>query len=132
MNKNIPYVETVKAYIQGDTSEGTALKIQKHAISGLKTQIANMEGETLNKQESIEDAEENFEKCLANGGTLMSKSEDRTLYVRKLIEAKQRVTEAYEALEDHQATLIFLKDCLNRVSNIKSEVEESVTSEKES
>jgi len=108
MAKNI-FLATVMAYITGDTDTQKGLKIQKQAISALKTQISNLEGETINKEEAIEDAKEALNKAFANNGTLMSSSEERTRYVKNLIEYNEKVKDAEEALEVHLATISFLK-----------------------
>jgi len=111
MKKNF-FLATAMAYITGDTDTAKALKIQKYAISSLKTQIANMEGETIAKEEAIEDAKEAFNKAFVNNGELMSAAKDRTKYVENLIAAKGNVEDAEEALANHIATIKFLKEQL--------------------
>lgn len=111
MAKNF-FLATAMAYITGDTDTARALKIQKYAISGLKTQIANMEGETISKQEAIDDAKEAFNKAFVNGGELMSAASDRTRYVQNLIAAKEKIEEAQETYDNHVATIKFLKEQL--------------------
>lgn len=111
MAKNL-FLAQAMAYITGDTDTVKALKIQKYAISGLKTQIANMEGETISKQEAIDDAKEAFNKAFVNSGELMSAASDRTQYVKNLIAAKGVIEDAEEAYENHIATIAFLKEQL--------------------
>ena len=112
MAKKNFFLATAMAYITGDSDTAKALKIQKYAISGLKTQIANMEGETISKQEAIDDAKEAFNKAFVNNGQLMSAASDRTQYVKNLISAQEAVENAKEALENHLATIAFLKEQL--------------------
>lgn len=111
MAKNF-FLAQAMAYITGDTDTSRALKIQKQAISGLKTQISNMEAETINKEEVVEDAKEAFNKAFVNNGALMSTSADRTHYVSKLVKAKEEIEDAKEALDSHLATISFLKEQL--------------------
>jgi hypothetical protein len=111
MAKNF-FLAQAMAYITGDTDTSRALKIQKQAISGLRTQISNMEAETINKEEVVDDAKEAFNKAFVNNGVLMSTAKERTDYVTKLIESKEAIADAEEALKSHVATISFLKEQL--------------------
>jgi len=120
MAKNF-FLAQALAYITGDTDTSRALKIQKQAISGLKTQISNMEAETINKEEVVEDAKEAFNKAFVNNGALMSTSTDRTAYVSKLINAKEAIESAKESLDTHLATISFLKEQLEIAEQLDTE-----------
>jgi len=109
------FVKQIVAMITGDSATETAIKIQRQAESALKVQISNREAETVNLETNIEDAKAAEAKAFVNNGQLMSSQEDRAAYVRNLTEARNRVIEAEEALEDHLKTLDFLKEKLKEV-----------------
>lgn len=106
MNK---FVKLIVATLTGDTATETALKIQRQAESALKIQIANREAETVNLEGAIEDARAAEQKAFTNEGKLMPTAEDRAQYVKNLINARNAVIAAEEALEEHNKALEFLK-----------------------
>jgi len=118
------FVKQIVAMITGDSATETAIKIQRQAESALKVQISNREAETVNLETNIEDAKAAEAKAFVNNGQLMSSQEDRAAYVRKLTEARNKVIEAEEALEDHLKTLEFLKEKLVEVQ--KSDMTDSI------
>lgn len=120
MAKNF-FLAQAMAYITGDTDTSRALKIQKQAISGLKTQISNMEAETINKEEVVDDATEAFKKAFVNSGVLMSSSAERTQYVTNLVKSKEAITDAEEDLASHVATISFLKEQLTLAEELDTE-----------
>lgn len=112
MNK---FVKQIVAMITGDTATETALKIQRQAESALKVQLANREAETVNLESNIEDAKLAEEKAFINGGQLMASADERTQYVRNLMNARNKVMEAQEALKDHVDAIEFLRAKLKEV-----------------
>lgn len=118
------FVKQIVAMITGDSATETAIKIQRQAESALKVQISNREAETVNLETNIEDAKAAEAKAFVNNGQLMSSQEDRAAYVRNLTEARNKVIEAEEALEDHLKTLEFLKEKLVEVQ--KSDMTDSI------
>lgn len=106
------YVKSVIAIITGDDAEAKALKIQRQAESGLKTQIASLEGDTISFEDAVTDAEEALEKATFSNGELFT---DRNQYVRDLIQCQNNLTTAKQNLEAHTAKLDFLKERLQIV-----------------
>jgi len=112
------FVKQIIAMITGDTATETAMKIKRQAESALKVQIANREAETVNLESAVEDAKAEQLKAFANYGKTMETTEARADYVRTLVLAEQRISDAEEALEIHLTTLEFLRGKLAEVSAI--------------
>jgi exonuclease VII small subunit len=100
------FVKEVVAIIAGDNAEATGQKILRQADSGLKTQIASLNGDTIALEDSIEDALEGLKLARVNNGKLIT---DRNQYVRNLLEAKNKLTDAQDALEAHLEKIAFLQ-----------------------
>jgi hypothetical protein len=100
------FVKEVVAILQGDNAEATGQKILRQADSGLKTQIASLNGDTIALEDSIEDALEGLKLARVNNGKLIT---DRNQYVRNLLEAKNKLTDAQDALEAHLEKIAFLQ-----------------------
>jgi chromosome segregation ATPase len=107
MSKMNSFVKSFVAIIKGDDAEVKAQKAYRQAVSGLKSQINSLEGDTVNYEDKLQDALETQLSSRVNNG---QKIENRDQYVKNLISAKNRVTEAEEALESHKAKVNFLKD----------------------
>jgi sugar diacid utilization regulator len=112
------FVKQIIAMITGDTATETAMKIKRQAESALKVQIANREAETVNLESAVEDAKAEQLKAFVNYGKTMETTEARAEYVRTLVSAEQRISDAEEALETHLTTLEFLRGKLAEVSAI--------------
>jgi sugar diacid utilization regulator len=112
------FVKQIIAMITGDTATETAMKIKRQAESALKVQIANREAETVNLESAVEDAKAEQLKAFVNYGKTMETTEARAEYVRTLVSAEQRISDAQEALETHLTTLEFLRGKLAEVSAI--------------
>jgi exonuclease VII small subunit len=106
MNKMKSFVKEVVAIIAGDNAEATGQKILRQADSALKTQIASLNGDTIALEDSIEDALEGLKLARVNNGKLIT---DRNQYVRNLLEAKNKLTDAQDALEAHLEKIAFLQ-----------------------
>lgn len=109
MNKVNSFVKQFCAIVTGDTAKVTAEKVKRSADSALSTQIAIKTGETISLEEAVEDAKENLMKARVNYGREMKEKHDRENYVSNLIEARNKVVQAEEALENHKELLSFLK-----------------------
>jgi hypothetical protein len=107
MNKMKSFVKEVVAILKGDDAEATGQKILRQADSAFKTQIASLTGDTIALEDKLEDAVEALRLARLNNGKVIS---DRNSYVRNLLDAKNNVTSAEEALEAHNAKLVFLKE----------------------
>ena len=111
------FVKQFAALLQGDTAEVTAQKVFRQVQSSLNTQIAVMNGDLVAKEDAVTDAKEELNKARLNYGRELA-SHDRTAYVRNLINKKNAVESAQEALDTHLDTLAFLK---RELSNLESE-----------
>ncbi|MEX0597641.1 MAG: hypothetical protein WD512_14205 [Candidatus Paceibacterota bacterium] len=109
------FVKEFLALVKGDTEERDALKVKRQAISALKARIHVMDGETMDLEQNIDDANSELEKATLNNGDALSGDNQRDRYVSGLIYAKNRVTDAEEALEENKLTLNFLKEKLSEI-----------------
>ena len=107
MNKMKSFVKEVVAIISGDNAEATGQKILRQADSALKTQIASLNGDTISLEDKVEDAKEALRLARVNNGKLIT---DRNEYVRNLLNAKNALTDAEEALEIHLEKIAFLQE----------------------
>ena len=107
VSKTKSFVKECIAILKGDDAEATAQKILRQADSAFKTQIASLTGDTIAIEDRLEDAKEALRLARLNNGRVIS---DRNSYVRNLLDAKNNVTSAEEALEAHNAKLAFLRE----------------------
>lgn len=107
MNKMKSFVKEVVAIISGDNAEATGQKILRQADSALKTQIASLNGDTISLEDKVEDAKEALRLARVNNGKLIT---DRNEYVRNLLNTKNTLTDAEEALEIHLGRIAFLQE----------------------
>lgn len=110
------FIKQFAALLQGDTAEVTAQKVFRQVQSALNTQIAVMTGDLVGKEDAVSDAKEELDKARLNYGKELASS-DRNLYVRRLVEKKNSVESAEEALSIHTETLNFLKSELARLES---------------
>lgn len=102
------FIKGFVALVQGDTAEAQAQKVFRQVQAALNTQIAVMTGNSVEKEEAVEDAKDALNKARLNYGKELSSS-DRTRYVQNLIDASNALKEAEEDLVAHNETLEFLK-----------------------
>jgi hypothetical protein len=107
MSKMNSFVKSFVAIIKGDDAEVKAQKAYRQAVSGLKSQINSLEGDTVNYEDKLQDAKEAQAVARVNNGEPIT---NRDHYVKTLINAKNGVTDAEEALEVHIAKIEFLKE----------------------
>lgn len=100
------FVKQVVAVIKGDDAEAVGQKILRAADSALKTQIASLNGDTISLEDNVEAATEGLALARINDGQIIS---DRNAYVSNLFIAKNRLTDAEEALDAHKERLAFLE-----------------------
>jgi hypothetical protein len=115
MNKAKSFIKGFVAAIKGDDAEAQALKVWRLAESALTTQIANLKGDLIRKEDAVTDAQENLDSARINGG---NKITDRDNYVAKLISSKEELNKAEKQLEAHQKTIAFLEE---EYANLKAE-----------
>lgn len=106
MNTVKSFVKQFAAILVGDNTTAQAEKALRQADSALKTQIASLKGDTISFEDAVTDAKEAQSKARVNKGVQIS---NRTSYVQNLLEAKNTVTQAEEALEIHLAKISFLE-----------------------
>ena len=117
MNTVKSFVKQFVAQIKGDDAEVKAQKALRQADSALKTQIASLEGDVISLEDRVTDAKERQALIRINSGQPIT---DRTSYVRNLLDAKNSVTLAEDALKIHKEKIAFLK---GELDSLNSEVE---------
>lgn len=111
------FVKQFRAFVTGDDAKVRELKQFRKAQNSLKTQISVLEGESIAKEDALEEAEEGVAAARANNGNDIT---DGVIYVENLLSAKNKVTAAKEALKKHNEKLAFLK---GELSTLEEEVE---------
>ena len=114
VNKTKSFVKEVVAILQGDNAEATAQKVLRQADSAFKTQIASLTGDTIALEDKVEDAKENLRLAKLNHGRVIS---DRNDYISNLLRAKNALTSAEEALEQHTEKIAFLEEMYKSLEN---------------
>jgi len=109
MNTLTYFCKGFMAIAKGDSEEVKALKIERKAVSALTSQIAVKKGETPDLEDKVEEAKEHLEAAKFNFG---EESFNNNSYVSNLIQAKNNLSEAEEALEAHLALISFLEENL--------------------
>ena len=107
MNKLNAFVKEFKAIIVGDDAEALGFKNWRKAESGLKVQIAALNGDIIAKEDALENAQENLVKARVNYGKEIS---NRDTYVANLISAKESLKQAGKQLAAHKETIAFLEE----------------------
>jgi uncharacterized protein (DUF342 family) len=103
------FVNQFAAIIKGDTAEATAEKAWRQAKSGLQTEIAKLEGNTISLEDKVTTAQENFTSAKVNSGQLIT---DREGYVAGILRAKAELNSCEKTLKNHLENLNLLKDTL--------------------
>lgn len=113
MNKVKSFVKQFVATVKGDDAEAQAQKALRQADSALKSQIASLNGDTITFEDAVTTAKEKEELATVNNGNLITSRES---YVQNLLNAKNNVTLAEEALKAHKAKIDFLEGKLKQLS----------------
>lgn len=116
------WVKQFIAVVKGDDAEVTAQKVFRQADSALKTQINSLEGDSIVFEDAVTEAKEKLALARLNNGKTIA---DRNQYVQNLLNAKNAVTEAEEALENHKVKIEFLKE---EQKNLSAEEDEGTSS----
>jgi hypothetical protein len=110
MNTVKSFVKQFTAFIKGDDAEAQAQKVLRQADSALKSQIASLNGDTITYEDAVTAAEEKEGLAIINNGKPIT---DRSYYVSGLLNAKNQVTSAQEALKTHLEKIAFLQSKLD-------------------
>lgn len=113
------FVKQFVAAVKGDDATVVAEKVFRQAQSALNSQISSLQGDTVGLEDAVGDAKEALDKARINYGGVIS---DRNYYVRTLLDRKNAVTKAEEALETHKEKIDFLKAELDALTK-EEEVE---------
>jgi DNA repair exonuclease SbcCD ATPase subunit len=108
------FIKQFVAMVKGDDAEVMAAKVQRKAKAALDSELANLNGELVDKEQALEDAKENLAKAIINNGYEIH---DRRSYVRTLLEAEQAITKAEDSLEDLKHTITVLTEILDTKIN---------------
>lgn len=106
MTKMNSFRKQFEAKLKGDNDGVKSAKAWRSAESALKVQIAALEGDTISLEDDVENAKEALKDARINNGEIIERREE---YIDNLIEAKEDLTLAIEALDNHNYTLDFLK-----------------------
>lgn len=101
------YVASIVALLQGENAEQKAQGIQYQLQIGLETQIQLKKGERADLKGNLNAANAAYEKALRNNGSEVT---DRALSIGNILNARQAVEDAEEALEDHDKHVQWLKE----------------------
>jgi len=115
MTKASSFIKSFVAAIAGDNAEAQALKVWRMVESALTTQIANLRGDLIRKEDAVTDAQETLDGARINNG---QKITDRDSYVATLISSKEKLNKAEKELKAHQDTIAFLEE---EYTNLKAE-----------
>lgn len=102
MNKIINFIDLTMAILTGDDNKVIAAKNWRKADSAFTSHIANLKGKTVELEDNLQEAQENFKLALANNGKPISNSKD---YITNVIQARNNVTLAQTTLDDHNEEL---------------------------
>ena len=111
------FVKQFVAAVTGDDAKAQGEKAFRQAQSALKSQISSLEGDTINLEDKVEDAQEVLKKARINNGKLIA---DRHSYSENLLYSKNKVTEAEKALKAHVDKIQFFK---SELQELEAEVE---------
>lgn len=117
MNKVKSFIKEFVAVIKGDEAEALAQKALRQADSALQTQIASLTGDIIGLEDAVTTAKEEQALTRVNKGQSIT---NRDNYVRNLLDAKNKVTLAEDALKNHKEKIEFLK---NELSSLNTEVD---------
>lgn len=113
------FVREFIAVVTGDDNAAKGEKVFRQADSGLKVQISSLEGDTVNLEDKVSDAEESQKLARVNNGQNIT---DRASYVEGLITAENNVKTTKKNLEKHLEKIAFLK---SEKAKLEEEVEET-------
>jgi len=104
MSKVKSFVKQAIAALTGDKSEVIAQKIYRASKSAISSQVSLLDGSLMDLEDALEEAKANVQLTLINKG---QKIEDKTQYLTNLMDAHNKVLQAEERLEAHEAKIDF-------------------------
>lgn len=105
------------ARVTGDTATVIGEKNYRLAKAAISSELHNLNGLTVELEQSLEDAKENSEKAFCNNGVVI---ESRPGYVAALLTAENGVTLAENAIEKHKKKIAVLEA---KLAQLEEEVE---------
>lgn len=111
MKENL-FIKQVIALLKGEKDEVIAIKIQKKVAATFKTEIAASKAKLLELEDSLEEAKEVYQKAFVNNGEL---SFDKDSYLNILIDARNKVVDAEEAIAAKKDIITFFEEQLKEV-----------------
>lgn len=108
------FIKQTIALITGDDAEKTAVRIERKASTGVRSELILQEQEVVNLEDRLIDAKENVTRALSNNGILI---EDMVEYMRNLVSAGQAVDHLEEEIEDRKELLDFLQYCQDTLNS---------------
>ena len=109
-SKLTSFADQFVAMVKGDVAGKTAEKVYRKRIAGLNTSFHIAKGELVDKEQTVKDTEEHVIKCRLNHG---QEIRDNLSYVKTLVNAREAVIDAQEALEAHQLLIDTLEEEIN-------------------
>lgn len=107
MNKVKSFIKQTVAIIKGDDAAALAEKNYRLANAAFEAETAKLKGDTVDLEQSLQDARETLTSKRLNEGVLIK---DRSAYLYALLNAQNGVTIAEEKLTMHQAKVDFFKE----------------------
>ena len=107
------FVKEFTAVVKGDDTEALGQKVFRQADSKLNSQIAQLRGDLISKEDALEEAKDNLRLARVNNGKLITND---SRYVENLMIAQNDIFKAEEALESLKTDIVFLETQLAELS----------------
>ena len=103
-----------RSHLTGDDNTVVAEKRWRQANAAFTSHLAQMNGKTVDFEDNVESAKENYKlACINNGNPI----DDKAAYVRNVINAHNNVTKAEDALHDHLVELNALEGVISELAD---------------
>lgn len=117
------FVKQFLAVVKGDGVKAQAEKAFRQASSALKSQISSLEGDTINLEDKVTEAQEKLAISRVNNGQAIT---NREYYIESLLTSKNNVVQAEKNLKKHIEKIDFLKA---ELTSLEEEVDSPVDTE---
>lgn len=114
VKKGKSFIKQFVAFVEGDDATVQAEKTYRQSVAALSSQISCLNGDTIDKETAVEDAEEALAKATVNGGQPIT---NRNKYVSELVAAKNNLNNRLDELEAHKDTVAFLEETLAKINS---------------
>lgn len=102
------------AHLTGDDNTVVAEKRWRQANAAFTSHLAQMNGKTVDFEDNVESAKEKYKlACINNGNPI----DDKAAYVRNVINARNAVTQAEDALDNHLIELATLSGIISELAD---------------